>query len=302
VLKAISFLPPTNARSVVYQEWLKLVNERAKGELVFEYLGGGEVIPYKEQPQAIRKGVVDISFLGASALKGLVPEARMMALSLLSFEEEREAGAENLMRQYFEKGGYYFVGRADPKQDPKNFSIYLNKKVATLDDLKGIRLSAAGTYVDAMAKALGMSMAVIKAEDAYSALDRGMVDAYAYSLEGARSYSLHEVVPYVLDHPLYLSNTNLPMNLDTWNKLPKHLQKLIQDVYTEFVPTLIEASAKGLIDSKKVFQEAGVEFISFPPADAERFVSISYKAEAQKYLDEIPDTAPLYLRLVGAIK
>ena len=302
VLKAISFLPESNARTIVYRQWLDLVNERAKGELIFDFLGGPEVIAYGEQPQAIKNGVVDISFCGASRFKGLVPEARMMALSLLSWEEERKVGAEELMRKYFAKANIYFVGRGDPKQNPKNFSIYLNKKVTTLDGLKGIKLSAAGTYVDAMAKALGMPMTVIKAADAYSALDTGMVDAYAYSLEGARSYSLHEVVPYVLDHPLYLSNTNLPLNLDSWNKLPPHLQKVVMDVYEEFVPTLIKASAQGLIDSKKTFQDAGAEFITFSPEDAEKFVSISYAAEAQKYLDEIPDTAPEYLKLVGAIK
>lgn len=301
-LKAISFLPESNARTVVYKKWLDLVNERAKGELVFKYIGGPEVISYGEQPQAIRKGVVDISFCGASRFKGLVPEARMMALSLLSHEEEKKSGAEDLMRKYFAKSGIYFVGRADPKINPKNFSVYLTKKIATVDDLKGLRLGAAGTYVDAMAKALGMSSTVIKASDAYSALDRGMIDAYAYSLEGAKSYSLQEVVPYVLDHPLYRSNTNLPMNLAKWKKLPPHLQKLIMDVYEEFVPELIKASAQGLIDSKKVFQKAGAKFISFSPADEERFISISYEAEAQKYLKEIPKTAPEYLKLVGAIK
>jgi TRAP-type C4-dicarboxylate transport system substrate-binding protein len=302
VLKAISFLPASNARTVVYRKWMDAVTERAKGELTMKYIGGPEVIAYPQQPQAIRKGVVDLSFCGASRFKGLVPEARMMALSLQSWEEERKSGAEDLMRKYFAKSGIYFVGRADPKQNPKNFSIYLKKKIASPDDLKGLRLGAAGTYVDAMAKALGMSMTIIKSSDAYSALDRGMIDAYSFSLEGAKSYSLQEVVPYVLDHPLYRSNTNLPMNLAKWKKLPPHLQKLIMDVYEEFVPVFIKASAKGLIDAKKVFQKAGVKFITFSPSDAERFISIAYGAEAQKYLKEIPGTAPEYLKLVGAIK
>ena len=52
VLKAIAFLPESNARTIVYRKWLDLINERAKGELVFDFLGGPEVIAYKEQPQA----------------------------------------------------------------------------------------------------------------------------------------------------------------------------------------------------------------------------------------------------------
>ena len=302
VLKSLTFLPSTNVNSTAYIEWLKSVTERAKGELVFDYLGGPEVIPYVEQPQAIKNGVVDISFLGASALKGMVPEARMMALSLLTFEEEYKAGATDLMRKYYANGGLYFVGRGDHKLFPGNFSFFLNKKVATPEDLKGIRLGAAGTFVDAAAKALGMSMTIIKSDDAYTALDTGMIDAYSYSLDGAKSYSLHEVTKYLLEPALYRSNSNIAMNPDAWNKLPPHLQKLILDVYIEFEPKFTEVKLKGLVDAKKTFEEAGVEVITFSAADAEKFISISYAAEADKYLKEMPDTATEYLKLVKAIK
>jgi len=301
-LKAITFLPSTNVNSAAFIGWLKLVNERAKGELVFDYLGGPEVINYKEQPQAVRKGVVDIIFCGASRFKGLVPEARMMGLSRLNYEEEEKLGATDLMRKYFAKGGCYFVGRGDHKIRPLNFTIFLNKKVATPEDLKGIKLGAGGTYVDAAAKALGMPMTIIKNADAYTALDTGMIDAYAYSLDGAKSYSLNEVTKYLLVPALYRSNSNITMNLGAWNNLPKHLQKLILDVYKEYEPKFTEIKRKGLVDAKKTFEETGVEIIEFSPADAERFLDIAYSSEAQKYLEEIPDSAPEYLKLVKAIK
>jgi len=92
------------------------------------------------------------------------------------------------------------------------------------------------------------------------------------------------------------------MNLDRWNSLSGNLQKLVEDTYVEYEPKFIEASAKGIIDAKKKFLEAGVEFISFSAADAERFLDITYEAESQKYLEELPDTSPEYLKLVKAIK
>jgi len=302
MMKSISFLPATNARSIIYQDFLKAVTERAKGELVLEYIGGPEVIPYREQPTAIRKGVIDMSFIGASALKGLVPEARLMSLSRLTPDEERKTGATDLMRKYYAKGDLFFIGRLDPKLEPRNFTIYLNKKVTKPEDFNGVRMGAAGTYADAMAKALGMSFTIIKTADAYGALDQKMIDAYCYSLDGALSYSLQEVVPYTLEHSFYRSNTNIPMNLNRWNNLPKHLQKLIEDTYLDFEPKFIAASAKGIIDAKKKFQEAGVEFISFSAADAEKFLDTAYGAEAEVKIKEMPDTAPEYLKLVKAIK
>ena len=302
MLKAISFLPPNNARTVVYKDFLNLIGQRSNGELGFEYLGGPEVIPATEQGQAIRKGVVAITMLGASSLEGLVPEARLLSLSRLTPQEERTGPAFTLMSKYFAKASMYYVGRLDPKIDPLNFTFYFMKKVSTLADLKGLRCAAAGTYIDAAAKALGMSFSVIKTEDAYTAMDRGMIDAFVYSFDGALTLSLHEVVKFALDQAVYRSNTVIPMNQDAWSKLSPALQKLVQDTYVEFEPKLIEASAKGIIDARKKFDEKKVEIIKFSAADNEKFMDIAYEADAKEKIKEMPESGPEFLKAVKAIK
>lgn len=302
MLKAISFLPPNNARTVVYKDFLNLIGQRSNGELGFEYLGGPEVIPATEQGQAIRKGVVAITMLGASSLEGLVPEARLLSLSRLTPQEERTGPAFTLMSKYFAKASMYYVGRLDPKIDPLNFTFYFMKKVSTLADLKGLRCAAAGTYIDAAAKALGMSFSVIKTEDAYTAMDRGMIDAFVYSFDGALTLSLHEVVKFALDQAVYRSNTVIPMNQDAWSKLSPALQKLVQDTYVEFEPKLIEASAKGIIDARKKFDEKKVEIIKFSAADNEKFMDIAYEADAKEKIKEMPESGLEFLKAVKAIK
>ena len=70
----------------------------------------------------------------------------------------------------------------------------------------------------------------------------------------------------------------------------------------EYEPKLIETSAKGIVDAKKKFIEAGVEFIKFSPEETAKFLDIVYEAEAKAKIEEMLDTAPEYLKLVKAIK
>jgi len=115
------------------------------------------------------------------------------------------------------------------------------------------------------------------------------------------SLSVHEVVKYLIDQPVYRSNITIAMNGDSWNQLPDHLKKLMQDTYVEYEPKFIEVCRKDLERGRKTFKDAGVELIKFSAADAERFVEMAYKAETEAKIKEMPDTAPKFLKLVKAI-
>jgi TRAP-type transport system periplasmic protein len=300
-LKAVSYLTPPSKRIGYFEDFLKMVSDRSKGQVEIKYLGGPEVIPPTEQGQALRKGVVDLSLIGATHIRGLVPEAQLLALSRIPISEEWSSGANDYLRKCYEKGDLYFLGRGDPKESG-TWPLYLKKKVQKPEDLKGIKLGAGGAYVQALAQALGMSFMVIKTEDIYSALDRGLVDAYATALDTATGYSIQEVAKFILDYRLYRANTSIVFGLNTWNKLPDNIRKLFQDTYLAYQPQLAKLSDQADADALKLFRDAKVEFLSFSPGDKERYFSIAYDAEAALKMKEMPNTAPTYLKMVKAIK
>ena len=98
VFKSVSFIPSPTERSKVFQAWQEEMNKRAKGELVFQYAGGPEVIGAKQQPTATRAGAVQLSMVGGSHVMGLVPEVSLLALSRITAPEEREVGATDFLR------------------------------------------------------------------------------------------------------------------------------------------------------------------------------------------------------------
>jgi TRAP-type C4-dicarboxylate transport system substrate-binding protein len=300
-IKAVTSTRSDDDRTIIFQKWVNLFVERSKGELAVEYLGGPEVIPPGELPLALKNGTVDLSVMWGSTLKGLVPETRLLALSRLTAMEEIEGGSMDYLRERFALAGQYLVGKIDPSMQ-KNFILFLRTRIETPEDLAGVRFVADGTFCQEMAKAWKTDFSMLKEEDIYSALDRGMADIYSSNIISGKSMSLFEVTDYILDHPFYVSNSVIAFNLDTWNKFSPNLQEMIQDTYIESIPQFAAFSLEGFKDARIPFEDAGVEFIKFSPEDEKRFMDVTYEAEAKIRITEMPDTAPQYLKMVGAIK
>jgi len=277
------------------------MNKRAKGELVFEYAGGPEVIGAKQQPTATRAGAVDMAMVGGSHVMGLVPEVSLLALSRISAPEEREVGAIEFLRALYGKAGLYFVGRLDPKPQ-QNFYISSTVKITKVDDFKGKAFGANGTYVQAFAEALGTSFTVVNMSEAFGALDRGLIDMYATSLDLQARLGIPDVNKFVIDHPFYQSNTTIIINKKSFESLPDHLQKLIMDTYLDFEQNFIDGAYAGVTVGAAAFEKAGAEFIKFSDADAQRFLDLAYSAESEKWLEKLPQNAPIFLKMVKALQ
>ncbi|MBU2609079.1 MAG: TRAP transporter substrate-binding protein DctP [Chloroflexi bacterium] len=301
VFKSVSFIPSPTKRAVAFKAWQDEITKRSNGELVCEYAGGPEVIGAKQQPTATRAGAVEMSTVGGSHVMGLVPEVSLLALSRISAPEERAVGATDFLRKLYAKAGLYYVGRLDPKPQ-QNFYITSKVKLTGVNDFKGKAFGANGTYVQAFAEALGTSFTVVNMPEAFGALDRGLIQMYSTSIDLQANLGIPEVNKFVIDHPFYQSNTTIIINLDAWNSLPDHLQKLVMDTYLDFEQQFIDGAYDGVVVGAKKFEDAGAEFVKFSDAEAKRFLDLAYSAESAKWLEKLPDSAPGFLKMVNAIQ
>ena len=74
-LRVVSIFPTEDDICIHLWKSLKnLINKEAKGQLVLKYFGGSGVFPAFEQPDALRKGIIDMTIC-ASAYFPLAPEA-----------------------------------------------------------------------------------------------------------------------------------------------------------------------------------------------------------------------------------
>lgn len=278
VLKGVTFLPSNHVTSEPFKRFISLVNERAKGDLVIEYTGGPEVIGTFEQAEAVRTGVIDIRNGPANYLKAIAPEVYYYYLSPFSPIEERKSGLFNYWDEVLgKKMNNRYLGNTIGGPDTPFFA-FTNVKAQKLDDLSGKRFRTAPVYINFF-EALGINPVNMAGGEIYEAMERKLVDGYAWPLyAGFVEMGLPAVTKYMIDIPFYTGDDFVTINLDKWNSIPKPLQDIIKQAMAD-----TEVWSQGFLkdlaaDQRKRATAAGLEMIKFSDADNQRYIKASADA------------------------
>jgi TRAP-type C4-dicarboxylate transport system substrate-binding protein len=297
-LSLVTFLPKMVPLIGFFMTLIDRINEKAKGELVIEYLGGPEVVGMFDQAMAVKMGSVDMACSVSAFYEGLVPVGDILLMSQISLEEERQRGVIDLLRDLHEEAGIYFIARSHTYLEP-HFYIHLIEPVETPSDLAGRKLGIVGAHLKGATKALGMTLTSIPFPEAYSALERGVVDGWSTPPDTVAAWGLYEVLNYTIDHPYFCDDCTWIMNLDKWNGLPEHLQDLMLDTYLEMEDEIARMEKAESLKNIQLMKDAGIEFIKFSPEDSEWFIETIYRAEWERLCEEMPEVGPKFKELLS---
>lgn len=284
VLKAVTLLKkghPVNYPVIWMAEEVK---KRSKGELTIKIIGGPEAIPSFEQTNALLRGVIDFCMPGSSYVQTVWPEAIVFPLSRLTPTQERKKGAFDLLQESGKKHGLYYLGRS---VSPRGYYMYLNVKVKTPEDLKGLKIRGAPIYARFL-KALGVSMVTTPFREVYTAVERGVIEGYCWP-PSVCNYRLHEVTKYMINHPFYGANILVATSVKSWNRLPKHLQGLLTEVVEEQETSLEQRWRDQWDRELKAIKDGGIQFIEFSPKDAKQYVGLAYGEAWKEVIEKSPE-------------
>lgn len=276
VLKAVTFTKLAASSNYLFEQLMNRVNERGEGILSIDYLGGAEVIKALDQPEAVKNGVVDIVVLPISYYKAIVPEGGASPLSPYTFREEREVGIYDFLRQIHEErlNAYYLGGTNKGAQ----FALFSNVMVNSPDELAGLKFRTLSLY-DPLFKALDIVGVTMPVEDIYTALDRKLIDGYAYKPPMAVTAGLHEATSYWIEPWVWGGGSvQILINLDAWNALSKDAQDLLNEIQYELEPEVEAYLAEDDINSKQNMMAGGMEPIVWTGADAQLLVDTANNA------------------------
>ncbi len=290
VWKAVTFLPETFSANIPFFMFTDKVNERAKGELVIEYLGGPEVIKSFDLAMATIEGAVDIGHVPASYHVGIVPGVQALMLSRIGIQGERDSGAHDFMVELHAKAGLFYLGRGNPKTDAyENFHFVLKDPIERPQDLAGKKLGL-GVVAAHFLEQIGVANVVISMPDSYSALERGLVDGFLTTITPVVSSGWHEVSDYVVKPGMFMDNVVNFISLDRWNQLPPHLQDLVIEAKLEVeheYPSIWKVEVDDAAWQKMI--ELGMQVIELSPADAEWMIETAYRAEWDAVIENLGD-------------
>ncbi len=264
VWKAVTFVPHVNDTVKYLNVLADRVNERAKGELTIEIIGGPEAIPRKNQAEAIRSGVVDVNALNTGSYEAMVPSIWAWVLTEINIVEERERGFYEFMQPKHAEAGLYMLGSTITNNER---IVALTKKVSGRKDLKGIKVRAVETYYSYLEE-LGFTPVFMPLGDVYTAMERGTVDGLHATTSSIVDTCLYEVSDYWIAHPLTGSRVAVLINQNSWEKLPSHLQDLVKSTWIELEPECVDYFTDSVKQQKKVMMDNGMEPITFSAEDA----------------------------------
>jgi len=250
------------------------LNEAAKGELIIEWVGGPEAIPAHDQPEACRSGVVDFANVPPGYYKSQLPEASATFFSRLYPWEERDVGYFDFLVELHEEAGWRYIGNA---AWATMYYAWTNFEAKTPEDLSGHLIRSGKTSL-AFCEAIGIKPVTMPISDVYSGLDRGIIEGYLLGPTSTQDQKLYEVVKYGIKPGFYTDRGGFLMNLDSWNRLPKHLQDLMNETQIAVDKEIVDAYNAARENIWEGLEDKGIVIIEFSPADAERYLDMAYEA------------------------
>ncbi|MCK5685433.1 TRAP transporter substrate-binding protein DctP, partial [bacterium] len=248
-----------------------------------------EIVNEFELGNSVATGIIDMAYLTSAFYSGNAPGVEFYFATQLSSDKLRQNGFYDFFNGLHRKGNLEFIGGGDEITD--FWYIYLTKQVKQLSDLKGMRIGD-GTVALKFLKEVGASSVTIGAPDAYTALERGVIDGILYPRRLVTALKLEETLKYYIDAPVYRNDTNYIMNLDKWKSLPEDLKKIMKETAIEIEKEAAHITLAIEQKAAKDIAAAGIKAIQFTPSETQKTIDLLYNSEWDQAIERYPNLGP----------
>ena len=233
-LKYANFFAPAHEQTVITEQWCKEVEKRTNGRVKITVFSGATLVSATQVYDATEKGVADIGQTIFAYAAGRFPLTEVIDLPLSYANGEQ---ATKLINAYYKK--------FKPKELDDTKVMYLHapgpglfhvkKEIASLDQLKGMRIKATGNNAK-IVQALGAVPVTVSVGETYEALQRGLCEGILMATDVLKSYKFGDFLKCTVVNKgmAYTSGMFVVMNKKKWNSLPPDIQKIIEQINEEW--------------------------------------------------------------------
>ncbi len=121
-------------------------------------------------------------------------------------------------------------------------------------------------------EAAGMTAITMPSTDMYDGMQRGIVDGVSISYGSATGYKIQETSKYSLDCSMGAVSNVLVINKDSWNKLPKDIQDIIDNLRDDVLANASKTYDGADQEARDIFTKSGCEIYKMPEADRMKWI------------------------------
>ncbi len=240
VLKASIQTPANMPFAQILYWWLDEVEKRSGGRIKFERYPGESLAKAAEQLDALESGMADVSLFVTTYTPGKIPLNTLTALPFsLQYSWVNATSYYQLIQGMPEVKAEYTKHnvRVVSGYATGPYYVFCTKPIRTFGDFKGKKIIATGPVAELL-KAAGSAPLGVVITESYESLQRGTADGAIFGPSAAGTYNMDEVCKYLLKLPMGGICGPIGMNLNTWNRLPKDIQAMIDSLVPEHANAL----------------------------------------------------------------
>jgi len=242
----------------------------SNGRLDIKVYAGGELVPALQVFDAVSQGSVEMGHGSAYYWAGKVPEAQFFSSVPFGMTAKGMnawiyyGGGLELWREVYAPFNLipFPMGNTGVQMGG-----WFNKKIESLEDIKGLRMRIPGLGGKVFKRA-GGNPVLMSGGEIYTALERGIIDAteWVAPFHDLR-LGLNRAAKYYYFPGWHEPGTEfeLTINLNSWKQLPADLQKIIETTATA-ISELIYAQMEfqNQVALQELKQKKNVEVLEFP--------------------------------------
>jgi TRAP-type C4-dicarboxylate transport system substrate-binding protein len=229
------FFPPTHPHAIASEDMAKEIEKRTNGQVKITVFPGGTLTKAPAVYDGVVNGISDIGHSVFAYTRGRFP---MMEAIDLPFGYPNGTIAT--------KTAYEFYKAMNPEelQDVKVLAIHAHgpgilaakKDVNSLDDIAGMKIRCTGLS-SKLAENLGAAPVAMSQNEAYEALQKGVVEGTFCPIETLKGWKQGEVIDYVIESKAlgYTTAMFIVMNKAKYEALPDDAKKVFDEVGEEWV-------------------------------------------------------------------
>lgn len=272
----------------LFADFVKHVNETGKGVVQFDFVRGPEAMPPFELGNALKTGVVDIANIPPNYYERLMPLATATAYQTIGPEEQRRNGAYAFIaeRVRAQMNAHYLAnyGHGIP------FHLYLRRKF-DVPDLKGRKIRVP-PGLDEFVREFGGTIVQMPPGDIFPALERGVIDGYAWPLWGILDLGWGPVTKYRVDPGWTSVSIHILVNLDRWNAMSPQQREFLDQAGIGFERHAARLIVERGAEERRKQAAAGIETITLTGSAEEKYVGVIYESGWRSIIRRSPEDGP----------
>lgn len=269
VIKIADNLPETHKNTQLGTlPWIERIEELGEGKIVVEYYPAEQLGKLGTMVEALQNGVADIAVIAPEQYTDILPLSNYAGCFGIVKDAISGSAAFNKLLQDDLYELEYKPNGIKPLWGvvhQSNQIVTSKDPIATMADLKGVKIRVANPMHEQMLKSFGAAPVQLPGSEIYMAWDRGVIDGTVISFISWPGYQLDKLAKSATENAaIGRGITMFAVSEKSFNSWPKE----VQDVILQASQETGEQFAKKILDANKElmeqYKEAGINIYMMP--------------------------------------